>query len=93
MFAAVLGFKLRIFRRVDPTRTLLSLHASVNMKDLSQQNTPLHLACIAQNTNVIMLLVQAGADLDAKNSKVGVGVCSKLCICCSAHFQSEVFRS
>nr|CAB3267899.1 ZF(DHHC)-4 zinc finger protein [Phallusia mammillata] len=54
---------------VDPTRTLLSLYAGVNMKDLSQHNTPLHWACLAQNTNVIMLLVQAGADLDAKNNR------------------------
>ncbi|CAK8676959.1 palmitoyltransferase ZDHHC17-like [Clavelina lepadiformis] len=52
---------------VDPTRTLLSLYASVNMKDLVQHNTPLHLACLSQNTNVVMLLIQAGADLDAKN--------------------------
>nr|NP_001071933.1 zinc finger protein [Ciona intestinalis]BAE93338.1 zinc finger protein [Ciona intestinalis] len=54
---------------VDPTRTLLSMYASVNMKDMVQHNTPLHWACMSQNTNVIMLLVQAGADLDAKNDK------------------------
>uniref|UniRef100_H2YGF3 Palmitoyltransferase n=1 Tax=Ciona savignyi TaxID=51511 RepID=H2YGF3_CIOSA len=54
---------------VDPTRTLLSMHASVNMTDHTQHNTPLHWACLAQNTNVIMLLVQAGANLDAKNDR------------------------
>lgn len=53
---------------VDPTRALLSLYGSVNQKDQQYHNTPLHWACMAQNSNVVMLLVRAGADLDAKNS-------------------------
>ena len=58
------------FHRIDPTRTLLSLYASVNMKDMVQHNTPLHWACLSQNTSVVMLLIKAGADLNAKNDLV-----------------------
>jgi len=53
---------------VDPTRSLISLHASVNQKDLQYRNTPLHWACMSQNTNVIGILLRAGADIEATNS-------------------------
>jgi len=55
---------------VDPTRSLISLHGSVNQKDLQYRNTPLHWACISQNTNVIGLLIRSGADIEAVNSVV-----------------------
>ncbi|XP_039257376.2 palmitoyltransferase ZDHHC17-like [Styela clava] len=54
---------------IDPTRMLLSMHASVNFQDEHQHNTPLHYACMSQNSNVLMALVNAGADLEAKNNR------------------------
>jgi len=44
------------------------------MKDMVQHNTPLHWACLAQNTNVVMLLINAGADLNAKNDMVSIDI-------------------
>lgn len=54
---------------IDPTRTLLSMHASVNLQDRTQRNTPLHYACMSQNSNVLSALVNSGADLETKNER------------------------
>lgn len=54
---------------IDPTRTLLSMHASVNLQDRTQRNSPLHYACMSQNSNVLSALVNSGADLETKNER------------------------
>jgi len=53
---------------VDPTRSLLAMNADVNKLDIQYRNTPLHWACIQQNSNVIMLLLKHGADTNSINA-------------------------
>lgn len=55
---------------LDPSRLLITLGASVNMEDLFHHNTPLHWAVLAKNNVVVTLLVNSGADVDAKNVQV-----------------------
>uniref|UniRef100_S4RHH1 Palmitoyltransferase n=1 Tax=Petromyzon marinus TaxID=7757 RepID=S4RHH1_PETMA len=54
---------------VDPTRLLLTFNATVNLGDKFHKNTALHWAVLASNTNVIGLLLDAGANVDAQNVK------------------------
>ncbi|XP_065647593.1 palmitoyltransferase ZDHHC17 isoform X2 [Hydra vulgaris] len=52
---------------VDPTRLILNFGASVNFADSKHNNTALHWAILSSNTNVIVPLLQAGANIDCKN--------------------------
>ena len=55
--------------RVDPSRLLVSLGASVDCKD-NGDNTALHWAIKARNASAISLLIEKKAPLDAANNKV-----------------------
>ena len=59
-----------IWCRADPTRLLLTFNAKVNMTDDLMQNTALHLAAGSGNNVAAKLLLEAGADVEAKNQKV-----------------------
>uniref|UniRef100_A0A8C4Q4D6 Palmitoyltransferase n=1 Tax=Eptatretus burgeri TaxID=7764 RepID=A0A8C4Q4D6_EPTBU len=54
---------------MDPTRLLLTFNATVNLGDKFHKNTALHWAVLAANTNVINLLLDVGANVDAQNVK------------------------
>lgn len=56
---------------MDPTRLLLTFNVSVNLGDKYHKNTALHWAVLAGNTTVISLLLDANANVDAQNIKVG----------------------
>lgn len=60
---------IRMNDRVDPTRLLLSLGASVDPRDNSQ-NTALHWAVEARNASAISLLIDKNAPLTVANNKV-----------------------
>ncbi|XP_052801934.1 palmitoyltransferase ZDHHC17-like [Mya arenaria] len=53
----------------DPARLLLTFGASVNKRDRVNENTPLHWSNLTGNNVVGKMLLKAGADLDAINSK------------------------
>lgn len=55
--------------KVDPTRLLLTLGASIKMVDNKEKNTPLHWAVTANNLTAITLLLDAGADVSALNAR------------------------
>lgn len=57
------------FLRVDPTRLLISLGASVIIQD-NNGNTALHWAVDARNVSAISLLLDKNASLDVENAKV-----------------------
>jgi ankyrin repeat protein len=54
--------------KVDPTRLLLTLGASYKTVDSKQGNTALHWAVSAKNLIAVTALLEAGADVDIKNS-------------------------
>lgn len=54
----------------DPMRLLLTFNASVGARDKRMGNTALHWACMAGNRMAVKLLLDAGADPDAKNIQV-----------------------
>ena len=54
----------------DPTRLLLTFNAKINARDEVMGNTALHLAAGVGNNIAAKLLIEAGADLEAKNKKV-----------------------
>ncbi|KAG1676779.1 Palmitoyltransferase ZDHHC17 [Nymphon striatum] len=51
----------------DPSRMLLTLGATISVKDNVHGNTPLHWAIMSQNNVVMMILLKTGADLEAVN--------------------------
>ena len=53
-------------RSIDIVRLLIQSGANVNARDELEQ-TPLHLAAINENSKLATILIQAGADLSAKN--------------------------
>jgi len=58
--------------RPDPTRLILTLGASVNVRDRVNGNTALHWACTSANHAVTKQLLDAGADLTILNARVCV---------------------
>ena len=54
--------------KVDPTRLLITLGASLKFADFEQKNTALHWAIMAKNLTSVTLLLEAGADVDTKNA-------------------------
>lgn len=54
---------------IDPSRLLITFGASVNMEDRFHHNTALHWAIMAKNHNAISLLMNAGADIEARNAQ------------------------
>lgn len=56
--------------RPDPTRLIVTLGASVNVRDRVNGNTALHWACTSANHAVIKQLLDAGADLSLLNAQV-----------------------
>uniref|UniRef100_F7DFK8 Palmitoyltransferase n=1 Tax=Ornithorhynchus anatinus TaxID=9258 RepID=F7DFK8_ORNAN len=53
----------------EPTGFLLRFHPSLNVVDKVEQNTPLHWAVVAGNTNAVEKLLDAGSSLDIRNIK------------------------
>lgn len=67
--------------RADPMRLLLTLNASVSLRDKREGNTALHWASVAGNRIAVKLLLDAGSDPDAKNGQV----CLDVIHTCSGH--------
>ncbi|KAM6980017.1 putative palmitoyltransferase ZDHHC13 [Aplochiton taeniatus] len=53
----------------EPTNFLIKSNASVNAVDKVNRNTPLHCAVLAGNVDAAHLLLEAGASVDAENTK------------------------
>lgn len=53
----------------DPTRLLLTFSADIHVRDRVHRNTALHWAVISGNHAVVTLLLDAGANLEARNDK------------------------
>ena len=58
-------------------RLLLTFNASVGLRDRREGNTPLHWACMVGNRIAVKLLIDAGADPDAKNGKVRIHIANR----------------
>uniref|UniRef100_A0A4W3JBX9 Palmitoyltransferase n=1 Tax=Callorhinchus milii TaxID=7868 RepID=A0A4W3JBX9_CALMI len=54
----------------EPTRFLTKLNASINIADKVQQNTPLHWAVMSGNVAAAVVLLDAGANVEAENAMV-----------------------
>uniref|UniRef100_V9KH67 Palmitoyltransferase n=1 Tax=Callorhinchus milii TaxID=7868 RepID=V9KH67_CALMI len=52
----------------EPTRFLTKLNASINIADKVQQNTPLHWAVMSGNVAAAVVLLDAGANVEAENA-------------------------
>jgi len=58
-----------MFSRIDPTRLLISLGASVESQD-NNDNTSLHWAVESRNASAISMLIDKNAPLYGANNKV-----------------------